>query len=95
MLPPHSWGEWQGWMHCILYVLFENAMGIVKLGAVVAGQPSSTFPQAEMHEVPMLALHDIACCPCTRSSCPVNQPRGSGKLQRLVLQLYLLPLHAP
>ena len=27
-------------MHCILYVLFENAMGIVKLGAVVAGQPS-------------------------------------------------------
>lgn len=28
----------QGWLHCILYVLFENAMGIVKLGAVIAGQ---------------------------------------------------------
>ena len=27
----------KGWLHCILYVLFENAMGIVKLGAVVAG----------------------------------------------------------
>lgn len=28
----------QGWLHCILYVLFENAMGIVKLGAVIAGE---------------------------------------------------------
>lgn len=27
----------RGWLHCILYVLFENAMGIVKLGAVIAG----------------------------------------------------------
>ena len=27
----------RGGSHCILYVLFENAMGIVKLGAVVAG----------------------------------------------------------
>ncbi|DBA75218.1 TPA: hypothetical protein ACH3X1_010513 [Trebouxia sp. C0004] len=27
----------KGWLHCILYVLFENAMGIVKLGAVIAG----------------------------------------------------------
>ena len=27
----------QGWLHCILYVLFENAMGIVKLWACVAG----------------------------------------------------------
>jgi len=26
-----------GWVHSILYVLFENAMGIVKLGAVIAG----------------------------------------------------------
>ena len=30
------WGM-QGWLHCILYVLFENAMGIVKLWACVAG----------------------------------------------------------
>ena len=28
-----------GWVHSILYVLFENAMGIVKLGAVIAGAP--------------------------------------------------------
>jgi beta-mannan synthase len=27
----------QGWIHSILYVLFENAMGVVKLWAVVAG----------------------------------------------------------
>lgn len=27
-----------GWVHSILYVLFENAMGIVKLGAVIAGR---------------------------------------------------------
>lgn len=27
-----------GWVHSILYVLFENAMGIVKLGAVIAGE---------------------------------------------------------
>lgn len=26
-----------GWIYALLYVLFENAMGIVKLGAVVAG----------------------------------------------------------
>jgi hypothetical protein len=29
-----------GWVHSILYVLFENAMGIVKLGAVIAGRDS-------------------------------------------------------
>ncbi|KAL0045322.1 hypothetical protein WJX82_003810 [Trebouxia sp. C0006] len=27
----------RGWMHCIHYVLFENAMGLVRLGAVIAG----------------------------------------------------------
>ncbi len=27
----------QGWLHSILYVLFENAMGVVKLWAVIAG----------------------------------------------------------
>ena len=31
----------KGWLHCILYVLFENAMGIVKMGAVVAGECSA------------------------------------------------------
>ena len=28
----------QGWMHCIHYVLFEKAMGLVRLGAVIAGK---------------------------------------------------------
>ncbi len=34
----------QGWLHCILYVLFENAMGIVKLWACVAGEPPPAPP---------------------------------------------------
>ena len=34
----------QGWLHCILYVLFENAMGIVKLWACVAGGPPPPPP---------------------------------------------------
>jgi len=34
----------QGWVHCILYVLFENAMGIVKFGAVIAGNPTPPMP---------------------------------------------------
>lgn len=44
----------KGWLHCILYVLFENAMGIVKMGAVVAGEccPHCTAVQHQhmMHE---------------------------------------------
>ncbi|KAA6423917.1 MAG: glycosyltransferase family 2 [Trebouxia sp. A1-2] len=27
----------RGWIHCIHFVLFENAMGLVRLGAVIAG----------------------------------------------------------
>ncbi len=30
----------RGWVYSILYVLFENAMGIVKFGAVIAGKLS-------------------------------------------------------
>lgn len=33
----------KGWLHCILYVLFENAMGIVKMGAVIAGTHANLF----------------------------------------------------
>ena len=29
----------QGWVYSILYVLFENAMGTVKLWAVITGVP--------------------------------------------------------
>ena len=32
-----------GWVHSILYVLFENAMGIVKLGAVISGAPAARW----------------------------------------------------
>lgn len=32
-------GLMQGWLHSILYVLFENAMSVVKLWAVIAGAP--------------------------------------------------------
>ena len=33
-----DWGWYlQGWLHSILYVLFENAMSVVKLWAVIAG----------------------------------------------------------
>ena len=35
----------QGWVHCILYVLFENAMGVVKLWAVVAGAHTHVISQ--------------------------------------------------
>lgn len=38
----------KGWLHCILYVLFENAMGIVKMGAVVAGECSSSALKPDM-----------------------------------------------
>mmetsp|Transcript_15640 Transcript_15640/g.39888 ORF Transcript_15640/g.39888 Transcript_15640/m.39888 type:complete len:534 (-) Transcript_15640:267-1868(-) len=27
----------KGWLHCVIYVLFENAMGIVRLWAVISG----------------------------------------------------------
>ncbi|QDZ21927.1 nucleotide-diphospho-sugar transferase [Chloropicon primus] len=27
----------RGWLHCVIYVLFENAMGIVRLWAVISG----------------------------------------------------------
>jgi hypothetical protein len=40
----------QGWLHCILYVLFENAMGVVKLWAVIAGQTSSLCPALGLTE---------------------------------------------
>ena len=43
----------KGWLHCILYVLFENAMGIVKLWAVIAGPPPAA----------LAPLHSPACHP--------------------------------
>lgn len=44
----------KGWLHCILYVLFENAMGIVKMGAVVAGECSA----ARLYNSCAAASHD-------------------------------------
>ena len=46
----------KGWLHCILYVLFENAMGIVKLWAVIAGQP--TLPLQHL----LMTLNYILAC---------------------------------
>ncbi len=51
----------QGWLHCILYVLFENAMGIVKLWACVAGA-SPPPPPPHAHPLSEMILH------CMRAS---------------------------
>lgn len=32
----------RGWVYSILYVMFENAMGMVKLWAVITGTPRAT-----------------------------------------------------
>ena len=37
----------QGWLHSILYVLFENAMSVVKLWAVIAGQTTAMLQQSQ------------------------------------------------
>jgi len=39
-----------GWVHSILYVLFENAMGIVKLGAVIAGACAWLASALNLHD---------------------------------------------
>ena len=48
-----------GWVHSILYVLFENAMGIVKLGAVIAGEYpcSAVFPCSSLPPPPPTHAH--------------------------------------
>jgi hypothetical protein len=48
----------QGWLHCILYVLFENAMGIVKLWACVAGE----LPPRPQRRCRARRAHHAACC---------------------------------
>ena len=43
----------QGWLHSILYVLFENAMSVVKLWAVIAGTRTRIYaPQSCVHASP-------------------------------------------
>ena len=49
----------KGWLHCILYVLFENAMGIVKMGAVIAGESSSLV---HVPVVSVCMLYEPVCC---------------------------------
>ena len=52
----------KGWLHCILYVLFENAMGIVKLWAVIAGLPSPPLhPSSILHPSDWLPATLLAC----------------------------------
>ena len=58
----------KGWLHCILYVLFENAMGIVKLWAVIAGLPSSSLhPSPSLHHQIWLPAPLLACSRESRS----------------------------
>lgn len=56
-----------GWVHSILYVLFENAMGIVKLGAVIAGGlsygSSRTCPARKDSRLADAYAEVQACCP--------------------------------
>ena len=54
----------QGWLHCILYVLFENAMGIVKLWAVIAGAWHCLHPPsciAQVHCLPQSVSLQLCC----------------------------------
>ena len=68
----------QGWVHCILYVLFENAMGVVKLWAVVAGARThvtlhtvqSTLVHAHQRAQHLQQCHKSAClCHITSGMC--------------------------
>ena len=55
----------KGWMHCILYVLFENAMGIVKLGAVIAGaHPPPVLPSTSLVSLVIAPLRIAQCSLC-------------------------------
>ena len=56
----------KGWLHCILYVLFENAMGIVKLGAVLAGDPPSSLPSYPPSTT-ILAFHSMSTGVCVHA----------------------------
>ena len=64
----------KGWLHCILYVLFENAMGIVKMGAVVAGESllHSTALCNTLHASHVCDAPCIACVSCLVIDRPVT-----------------------
>ena len=82
-----------GWVHSILYVLFENAMGIVKLGAVIAGGLSDIVPYrhcacttaaAESHlctcGVLARALHRLLLHVCWKPACECTAPSSEAPL---------------
>lgn len=60
----------QGWVHCILYVLFENAMGIVKLGAVIAGKPYILYSLVDAYQD--VVRHECNCM-CSRLELKAQQ----------------------
>ncbi len=62
----------KGWLHCILYVLFENAMGIVKLWAVIAGPPAFM-----LSTLSLLALLAVPGMVQPRMMCHVRAPSPS------------------
>ena len=77
----------QGWMHCILYVLFENAMGIVKLGAVIAGAPTSRWRLAAPCCLSSQSAEDkcLGCMLCS-AAVPCNTSWSCGLALALTLR---------
>ena len=51
-----------GWVHSILYVLFENAMGIVKLGAVIAGARLAQLIKSQQCSCAHRCQLKLYCC---------------------------------
>ena len=66
-------GLMQGWLHSILYVLFENAMSVVKLWAVIAGVPCLHKPCALLW-----SCHDMPACDLARMGLPCSSSMEGG-----------------
>ena len=69
----------QGWMHCILYVLFENAMGIVKLGRSWLVSCPLLCPLIEPHVLlprPTACQHSFLHCPAAAAASIHNCAAG-------------------
>ena len=68
----------RGWIHSILYVLFENAMGVVKLWAVIAGTAWGLLQLVEdFHSYPGLSsisvVEGVKGVRATNAICYVGQ----------------------
>lgn len=56
----------RGWLFSVLYVLFENAMGLVKIGAVLAGC-ENVSPHCELPSTSVLLLQGFSTSSVLRS----------------------------